>query len=67
MNDLMDFALKLIGTNPNIAQGGVTNEMIQAIQNGDNQKGETIANNLCRMHGMSKEEAIAQARRFFNI
>lgn len=40
---------------------------INTIKSGDSSKGEELATNLCNSMGMSKEQAIAQARQFFGI
>lgn len=42
-------------------------DYINVIKNGDSSQGEQIANNLCNSMGLSKEEAITQARNFFHI
>lgn len=44
-----------------------SNEMFQAVQNNDAKKGEQIAMNLCKSYGVTKEQAIAQAKQFFGI
>lgn len=40
---------------------------IDTIKSGDSTKGEELATNLCNSMGVSKEQAIAQARQFFHI
>lgn len=40
---------------------------IDVIKNNDSQRGEQLAMNLCRSMGMTKEQAITQARKFFGI
>lgn len=62
-----DFAMGLIKNNPQIANNPNASEMLNAIQNGDNAKGQQIANNLCRTYGMTPEQALAQAKKFFGI
>lgn len=62
-----DFAMNLIAQNPQIASNPNTQGMIQAIQNNDSAKGEQIAKNLCDSYGITPQEAVQQAKRFFNL
>ena len=65
MNNLKDFALGIIGSNPQIAQNPNAQQMIDVIKRGDAQKGQQIAKNLCDTYGVKPEQAIQQARSFF--
>lgn len=40
---------------------------LQAIANNDQQAGEQIANNILQSMGLTKEEGIAQAKKFFGM
>lgn len=40
---------------------------VDIITSGDSKKGEEVAMNLCNSMGITKEQAVAQARQFFNI
>lgn len=62
-----NFALGLIGRNPNIANNPQAQEYLGVIQSGDNKKGEEIANNICKTYGITPQEALEQARQFFNL
>lgn len=62
-----DFAMSLITRNPQIANNPNAQGMIQAIQSNDSTKGEQIAKNLCDSYGISPQEAVQQAKRFFNF
>lgn len=62
-----DFAMSLIAQNPQISSNPNTQGMIQAIQNNDSAKGEQIAKNLCDSYGITPQEAVQQAKRFFNL
>lgn len=62
-----DFAMSLITRNPQIANNPNAQGMIQAIQSNDSAKGEQIAKNLCDSYGISPQEAVQQAKRFFNF
>lgn len=65
--NMRDMALNLLMQNPNIANNPNAQEFIQVIQNGDSAKGEQIAQNLCNTYGMSKEDAIRNAKSFFHL
>lgn len=41
--------------------------MLDVIESGDARKGEEMADNICKSMGVSREEAISQARRYFGI
>ena len=57
----------LIRRNPNIANNPMNKAMLEAVQNGDSAKGEQLANNLCQAYGVTKEQALAQAKQYFHI
>lgn len=40
---------------------------IDTIKSGNASRGEQVAMNICNSMGLSKEEAIAQARNFFGV
>lgn len=68
MPNIMDFARNLIQNN----QNNMTNapwaaQAIQAIMTGNAQLGQQIADNLCRTYGITREEAIRQAREKMNF
>lgn len=67
MNRLESYALQLIRNNPRIANNPQAQEMINVIQNGDNQRGEEIAKNICSSMGVSPQDAVQRAQSFFNI
>lgn len=67
MPSMKDFALRMIQNNPNIANNPRAQEMIAIIQNGDEQKGQELAQNLCATYGVSPDQALQQAKNFFNI
>lgn len=67
MTNMRDFALNLIGRNPQIANNPNAKELLNVIQNGDQAKGTQIAQNLCSTYGMTPEQAVNQAKKFFNI
>lgn len=66
-NPMMNFALNLIQQNPALQNNPNAKEMIEVIRSGDTAKGEQIASNLCKTYGVDKNQAVQQARSFFNI
>jgi hypothetical protein len=67
MFDMRSFALNLLSQNPNVRANPQMQEMLNVIQSGDSVRGQQIAENLCNTYGVSKENAIANARNFFHI
>lgn len=67
MTNMRDFALNLIGRNPQIANNPNAKELLNVIQNGNQAKGMQIAQNLCNTYGVTPEQAVNQAKNFFNI
>ena len=67
MFDMRSFALNLLSQNPNVRTNPQMQEMLNVIQSGDSVRGQQIAENLCNTYGVSKENAIANARNFFHI
>ncbi len=67
MFDMRSFALNLLSQNPNIRSNPQLQDMLQVIQSGDSVRGQQIAENLCSTYGISKEDAISNARNFFHI
>lgn len=68
MPDLMTFARSLIQQNQSVFQSNPNAQpWIDAILNNDSQKGMEIAKNLCESRGISVDDAISQARRFFKM
>lgn len=66
-NNLMGFALDMIQRNPALQDNPNAREMIDVIRNGDANRGQQIARNLCDTYGVKPEDAIAQARSFFHM
>lgn len=65
--NLKAWALELLSKNPNVSNNPRAQEYIKIIQNGDSEQGERIANNLCQTYGMSKEDAVKNAKNFFGV
>lgn len=65
--DIREWALNLIEKNPNVSSNPMGKQMVEAIRSGDNAKGEQLANNLLNTYGISREDGIAQAKKFFGF
>ena len=66
-NSMKDFALMIISRNPRVANNPQFKQMIDVIQNGNDEQGQQIAENICKTYGVSKEDALTDAKRFFGI
>ena len=66
-NSMKDFALMMISRNPRVANNPQFKQMIDVIQNGNDEQGQQIAENICKTYGVSKEAALPDAKRFFGI
>lgn len=66
-NMLKQFALNMIANNPNVANTPFGRQAINAIQTGDDRRGSELANNFLNSVGMSREQALAQAKGRFNL
>jgi hypothetical protein len=64
---IMDFAMGMISRNPKLANNPRAQQLISVIQNGDSAQGEKIAENLCQTYGVTKEQALDDAKKFFGI
>lgn len=60
-------AIELLRKRPEIAGNQRAQEMLKIIQDGDDAKGEELANNLLRNYGMTKQQGIEAAQRFFRF
>lgn len=67
MFDLKNMAMNLLAKNPAIANNPQAQNYLGVIQNGDSARGQQIAENLCQTYGISRDEAIRQAKQFFNL
>lgn len=66
-NPILNLAMTMISNNPQIANNPQAKSMIEVIQSGDAERGRQIAENLCSTYGVSKEDAVKQAKSFFKI
>lgn len=65
--DPRQMAMNLISQNPNIANNPNAQEFIKVIQNGDSERGQQIADNLCQSYGMTRDEVLKNAKSFFHL
>lgn len=65
--NIQQFALNLINRNPQIAKNPKAQEMIDVIRRGDANTGMQIANNICNTYGISREQAVQDASKFFHL
>lgn len=61
------FAMNMIKNNPQVMNNPMAQNYIGVIQSGDAQKGQQLAENICKTYGVTPQQAIQQARQFFNI
>lgn len=66
MSDLFGWAAQMIQANKNnLGTDQETQNMIDAIQSGDNKRGEQLANDILRKAGVSREQGIQMALQKF--
>ena len=63
----MQSMINMIRANPAIADNPQMQAYIDVLESGDSKRGEELANNLLETYGMTKEDALAQAKAFFRI
>lgn len=61
------FALQMMESNPNFARNPYAQQLVEIIRNGDQKRGEELANNILNTYGVSKEDAISKAKQFFHF
>lgn len=63
----MQFLMNVIRNSPNlVANNPQAQAYLEVLESGDAAKGEEIATNLLKSHGVSKDDALKQAKNFFN-
>ena len=63
----MRFAMNMLQQNPNLQNNPQAQGLMQIIQSGDEARGKQIAENLCRTYGVTPDQALQDARKFFHI
>lgn len=64
---ILGYAKNAINNTPEVRDNPQFAEMIQAIQSGDAQAGQRLANQILQQHGVSKGQAIQRAFEFFGF
>lgn len=67
MNQIANFAINMLQHDPRFANNPQAQKLMEIIQNGDSQQGEKMAENLCETYGMTKDQALTEAKKFFGI
>lgn len=65
--DPYSFANTMLNSNPNIASNPNMQQMVNAIRNNDAESGRRIAQNICATYGLTEDQAISMARKFFHM
>ena len=67
MPNPMQFVQNIVRNNPQLQANPQTQQMLNVIMSGDSVRGQQIAQNLCKSMGITPEDAVATAKRFFNM
>lgn len=67
MMNPVQFAMSMIQQNPQVMNNPMAQNYIGVIQSGDVQKGQQLAENICKSYGVTPQQAMQQAKQFFNI
>ena len=60
-------AMNLINQNPKVAANPQAQELMQIIKSGDSARGEQMANNILSSYGITKEQGLSDAKKFFGL
>lgn len=63
----MQFAMKMLQRNPQVMNNPQAQGLMEVIQSGDTAKGKQMAENLCKTYGVTPDQALEEARKFFHI
>lgn len=66
-NPMLQTMIDRIKANPNIAGNPQALAYIEVLESGDSKRGQELANNLLETYGMTREDALAQAKQFFRL
>lgn len=67
MPDMKQIAMMMLQRNPNIANSPQGQQFMQILKNDDAEKGQQMAQNFCQSYGVKPEDALKQAKQFFNL
>lgn len=62
---MSDIALKQLERRPEVANNPLAREWLDVVKSWDARRGEEIASNLCANSGVTVQQALDEARRFF--
>lgn len=63
----MQFAMNMLQRNPQVMNNPQAQGLMEVIQSGDATKGKQMAENLCKTYGVTPDQALEEARKFFYI
>ena len=63
----LDLVIRQLEKRPEIAGNPIAREWLEVIRRGDSKKGEEIARNLCGNSGVTVDQALDEARRYFGL
>lgn len=66
-NPIMNLLNNALQQNPSLQNNPQAQNYIQILQSGDAQKGQQLAENICKSMGVTPEQAVQQAKSFFHI
>lgn len=67
MIDPKTILMNVMQNNPNFQNNPVAQNYANVLLSGDSKRGEEIANNLLKSYGVTKEQALAAAKKMFNL
>lgn len=67
INGIISALIGQAKSNPAIAGNPMAKGLIEVLESGDSARGEQIANNLLESYGVTRDEALSQAKGFFNL
>ena len=67
MPNPMQFVQNVVRNNPQLQSNPQAQQMLNVIMSGDSVRGQQIAQNLCKSMGITPEDAVTNAKRFFNM
>lgn len=63
--NLIDLALRQLQQRQEVTDNPIAREWLDVVRSGDSKRGEEIARNLCENSGVTVQQAMEEARRFF--
>ena len=59
--------MQMIQNNPQVMNNPMAQQYLEIIQSGDSTKGQEVANNILKTYGLTKDQALGQAAKFFGL